>query len=69
GTSAQTEEAREFAADLRASVPVPVHMHDERFTTREAARGRPRRGRRDGGLDSRAAAVMLQAVIDGERTP
>jgi len=52
--SAQTRETRAFAERLRASVPVPVELYDERFTTTLAERA--------GGaasLDSRAAAVLL----------
>jgi putative Holliday junction resolvase len=52
--SAQTAETRAFAERLRAAVPVPVELYDERFTTRLAGRA--------GGsasLDSRAAAVLL----------
>jgi putative Holliday junction resolvase len=53
----QTREAREFAAKLgrRLGHEVPVELHDERFTTRIAAR--------EGGEtseDSRAAAVLLE---------
>jgi putative Holliday junction resolvase len=66
--SAQTLEAREFAAMLADELPVPVELYDERFTTRMAAQ--------DGGSaseDSRAAAYLLQgwlsahAVREGER--
>ncbi len=69
GVSEQTEEAHRFAADLRVALEVPVRMQDERLTTVEAARGRPRRTGRDGRLDSRAAAIMLQSVLDGAREP
>jgi len=54
GDSAQTTETRAFAEKLRAAVPVPVELYDERFTTSLAAQA--------GGsasLDSRAAAVLL----------
>jgi putative holliday junction resolvase len=54
GDSAQTRETRAFADRLRAAVPVPVELYDERFTTALAERA--------GGaasLDSRAAAVLL----------
>jgi putative Holliday junction resolvase len=61
GESGQTAEARTFAerlADLVA--PVPVRLFDERLTTAQA--------RRAGGSaseDSRAAAHLLQAWLDG----
>lgn len=55
GDSEQTREARAFAALLARTLPVPVELYDERFTTRLA--------QRTGGNtaeDSRAAAHMLQ---------
>jgi putative holliday junction resolvase len=54
GDSAQTAEAREFAARLDAVLDVPVELYDERFTTSLAHRAGGR-----GSLDSRAAAVLL----------
>jgi len=53
--TAQTRAAREFAQALAASVPVPVEVFDERFTTTIAAR-------RGGATaeDSRAAATLLE---------
>ena len=65
--AAQASRARAFAGALGAALGVPVSTHDERLTTVEAARGRPRRGRRDGSLDSAAAAVLLQSVLDTRR--
>ena len=64
--SAQTEEARAFAARLEEVLKhVPVELYDERFTTRQAQRA--------GGAaseDSRAAAHLLTAWLDREaRTP
>jgi putative Holliday junction resolvase len=59
--SAQTAEARAFAERLAEIVaPVPVRLYDERLTTVQA--------RRAGGSaseDSRAAAHLLQAWLDG----
>ena len=52
----QTREARAFADSLRARVPVPVEMYDERFTTSIAARS----GGSATSEDSRAAAVLLE---------
>jgi putative Holliday junction resolvase len=61
GESEQTVEARAFAERLAEIVaPVPVRLHDERLTTAQA--------RRAGGSaseDSRAAAHLLQAWLDG----
>jgi putative Holliday junction resolvase len=57
--SAQTVEAREFAARLARFLPgVPVELYDERFTTKLAAAA--------GGTaaeDSRAAAVLLEGWL------
>jgi putative holliday junction resolvase len=56
--SAQTTEARAFAARLAEAVDVPVELYDERFTTSLAAQA--------GGsasLDSRAAAVLLDGWL------
>jgi putative holliday junction resolvase len=56
--SAQTSEAREFAAMLERQLPVQVELYDERFTTRLAER--------QGGSaseDSRAAAHLLESWL------
>ncbi|WP_320671590.1 Holliday junction resolvase RuvX [Patulibacter defluvii] len=57
----QTREARAFAAWLEqalteAGSPRPVHLYDERFTTRMAQQS----GGRDSDEDSRAAAILLE---------
>jgi putative pre-16S rRNA nuclease len=52
----QTAEARAFAERLRAVVPVPVSLYDERFTTTIAQRS----GGTSAAEDSRAAAVLLE---------
>ena len=50
-----------FAGRLRARVEVPVELEDERYTTTIAQRtGRSATS----GLDARAAAVLLQGVLD-----
>lgn len=54
----QARWTRRFADRLAERVPVPVAMHDERLTTRQAERG--------GGVapaDSRAAAHLLEAFL------
>jgi putative holliday junction resolvase len=56
--SAQTEEARAFAARLAGAVAVPVELYDERFTTRLAQQGGGRASE-----DSRAAAVLLEGWL------
>jgi putative holliday junction resolvase len=66
-------DARGFARKLAARVaPVPVRLIDERFTTVTAhdalrAAGRDSRARR-GIVDQAAAAVLLQAALDAERS-
>jgi putative Holliday junction resolvase len=68
GDTDQTAAARRFASALRAQLAVPVTEWDERLTTREASRlvsGRDRR--KAGDLDSAAAALLLQAVLDARR--
>jgi putative Holliday junction resolvase len=54
----QASATREFAARLGELVSVPVDMHDERLTTRQAERT-------GGGADadSRAAAHLLEAYL------
>ncbi len=54
--TAQTRATRAFAERLRAAVPVPVDLYDERFTTAIAARAGDARTSED----SRAAAVLLE---------
>ncbi len=66
-------DARAFARALAGRVaPVPVRLLDERFTTvtaHDALRmaGRDSRARR-GVVDQAAAAVLLQAALDAERS-
>jgi putative Holliday junction resolvase len=61
----QARAAEAFAADLRRAVAVPVRTADERLTSAQAARQAPAAARRrDGTLDSLAAALLLQAELD-----
>ena len=56
----QARWTRRFTDRLAARVDVPVTMHDERLTTRQAER--------EGGdapADSRAAAHLLEAYLEG----
>jgi len=57
----QAQRTREFAERLADRVDVPVKLHDERLTTREALRG----GREN--VDSRAAAYLLDAYLGAAR--
>jgi putative Holliday junction resolvase len=56
--SAQTREARQFAAGLQRALSVPVELYDERFTTRLAERTGGRASE-----DSRAAAHLLEGWL------
>ena len=62
--SAQTARTRAFVERLRERLDIPVTTWDERLSSVEAARYVPPDQRRDGSLDSAAAAVLLQAVLD-----
>ena len=73
--SAQTGRVREFASQVEARLQMPVHLWDERLSTREAqslseepsrGRGRRRSGRKAPPVDtdSLAASIILQAYLD-----
>jgi putative Holliday junction resolvase len=61
GESAQTLEARAFAARLAVQLDVPVELYDERLTTRVAQRTGGRASE-----DSRAAAHLLESWLTRE---
>lgn len=65
--TAQTREVRAFIERLRSRLRVPVSEADERLSTAEAARRALGRSPRDGRIDSEAAAIVLQAVLDARR--
>jgi putative Holliday junction resolvase len=63
--------AEAFADGLRAILPVPVELHDERLTTVEAERGLraagvPGRDRR-AVVDAEAARILLQSWLETDR--
>jgi putative pre-16S rRNA nuclease len=60
----QALRTREWAGRLAARLHVPVELHDERLTTRQAERTG---GRAD--EDSRAAAHLLEAYLATQSTP
>jgi putative holliday junction resolvase len=65
---AQAGETRAFVEALRFQVSVPVREIDERLSSAQAERLLPGAGKkRDGSLDSAAAAVVLQSVLDSRR--
>lgn len=64
----QTREARALVAELRRRLDCPVTVWDERLSSVEA--GHTVKGaakRKSGELDSAAAAIVLQAVLDSRR--
>ena len=65
--------AEAFADGLRAAVPVPIVLHDERLTTVEAERGLRDAGMRSRDrravVDAEAARILLQAWLDTTRGP
>lgn len=60
---AQARETRAFVDRLARSIGVPVELHDERFTTRQAARAAEAGGGTASSEDSRAAAYLLEAYL------
>lgn len=65
---AQAEEVSRFVAELRQALVIPVTEVDERLSSAQAERLVPGAGKkRDGTLDSAAAAVILQTVLDRRR--
>jgi putative Holliday junction resolvase len=67
----QSAGARAFAGELHARTGLPVHLQDERLTSREAEsrlaiRERDWRARKSK-LDAAAAAIILQDYLDGTR--
>jgi len=64
----QARRVRRYIEALKATLPVPVELWDERYTTIEAIRrlndANRRRPRDRGQLDSAAAAIILQEYLD-----
>ena len=71
GDTAGARHARLLAAAIARRTGLPVRCWDERLSSVEAARGLAARRHRTGELDSRSAAVILQAALDERwrRTP
>lgn len=71
--SPQAAKTQEFAAELGVLAGVPIHLWDERLTTREAHQalyeaGHDRKQHR-GFVDQVAATLILQSFLDEERSP
>lgn len=64
---AQAGATRAFVGRLRRLTPIPIDLEDERFTTSIAQSARRSGARAD--LDSAAAAVLLQGVLDRTAGP
>lgn len=60
----QASETRAFAERLGRVVAAPVELHDERLTTRQAARGGEHSSTAE---DSRAAAHLLESFLAADR--
>lgn len=60
--SAQTTEARDFAALIQRELGIDVELYDERFTTRLAEQAGGRASE-----DSRAAAYLLEGWLAAQR--
>ena len=64
----QAAQVKPLVAALRAGLSVPVREIDERMSSAQAVAHAPElAGKRDGTLDSAAAAVILQGVLDAKR--
>jgi putative Holliday junction resolvase len=67
----QAQRVREVADALAQRIDIPIHFHDERLTSVEAARGpdipRGRKKKPSLSRDAAAAAILLQAYIDGQK--
>jgi putative Holliday junction resolvase len=66
--SAQTHAVAEFAEELRARFPLPVHLWDERLTSAEANRilrmGEASIQKRAKAVDRMAAVLILQSFLE-----
>lgn len=63
---AQAAAARAFAGRLRARVQLPVELHDERYTTRQARESARHGASSD--VDSLAAAHLLEAFLNTNKS-
>jgi putative Holliday junction resolvase len=67
----QARRMRSVMAEVARRTDVPIHFQDERLTSVEAARGgdvlRTKRKKPTLSRDAAAAAILLQAYIDGKK--
>jgi putative Holliday junction resolvase len=66
--SEQTRHVRSLVALLRARLQIPVTTWDERLSSVQAGRTVREGQKRTGAVDSAAAALVLQAVLDSRRS-
>lgn len=70
--SDKTREAIDFAERIKRLLKIPVHMQDERFSTKEAGRtlldANISRKKRKKIIDRSSARVILQAYLDANKT-
>ncbi len=68
----QAQRVRRYVEALAATLPVPVELWDERFSTVEATdrlhEAKRRRFRDRGQLDAAAAAIILQDYLDAHHS-
>ncbi|HVE77149.1 MAG TPA: Holliday junction resolvase RuvX [Actinomycetota bacterium] len=68
---AEAESARAFASAVFESLGIPVHMLDERLSSKQVSRAMSRGGinsrRQRGKLDGVAAAMLLQSYLDSRK--
>ena len=69
--TASTQDAKKFAADLAATLAMPVRMVDERLSTVQASQSLHQAGRsakkQRAVIDQVAAVILLQHALDAER--
>lgn len=70
----QAQVVRDAVAALESRLSIPIHVQDERLTTRQATQTMPQKkkgvSRAKAGAptrDAAAAAILLQAWLDGQR--
>jgi len=73
GEGPQAQRVRRYVEALAVTLPVPVELWDEQYTTVEASERLRDSGRRRshdrGQLDAAAAAILLQDYVDSHRSP
>jgi putative Holliday junction resolvase len=67
----QAATVREAASRVEERLAIPVHLHDERLTTRQAVSVQPggnkRRTKGSDNRDAVAASILLQSFLDNQR--